>query len=132
MNIQGNIRKERKIRKWKQKKQKENPLNGIQMFLKVDRNMELEKGDWILFSDGSVMKINNKTYPMLLKNPDKNYRTWVCGMKRINSSWHPSLHGFLVCKGWIDNIEVEVWRRNTAAEGQTTSISFGLSFRVDE
>jgi hypothetical protein len=113
MNIQGNWNKERKIQKWKRKKHKENPLRGIQMFLKVSREIELHKGDWIRFTDGSLMRINNKTYPVLQKNPDKNYRVWCCGMWVIESRWHPSLRGSLICKGWIDGIEVEVWRRSS-------------------
>jgi len=112
MNIQGNVRKERRKRKWIEKKEKDNPLNGIQMFLKLPREIELQKKDWILFSDGSVMKVNNRTYPMLLKNPCKDYRTWVCGMVRMESRWHPSLHGRLVSLGWIDGLEIQVWRRS--------------------
>lgn len=111
MNIQGNIKKLRRLKRWKEQKSKENPLKGIEMFLKVDRELVLEKGDWVLFSGNQVMRINNRTYPMLLKNPDKDYRTWHCGMVTIESRWHPSLHGSLVGKGWIDGIEVEVWRR---------------------
>jgi len=75
MNIQGNIKKLRRLKRWKEQKSKENPLKGIEMFLKVDRELVLEKGDWVLFSGNQVMRINNRTYPMLLKNPDKDYRT---------------------------------------------------------
>lgn len=111
MNIQGNIKKQRRINKWKTKKNNEIG-NSMEMYLKVPRSIQLKKHDWVRFDTGEVMKITNKTYPMLDKFPEKDYQRWLTGMKTLEAKKHPSEYGFQVCWGYIDNIRVEVWRRH--------------------
>ena len=86
------------------------------MVVKVDRSIELQKKDWILFSDGSIMRINNRTYPILQKNPDPKYRSWLTGLVTMKGQHHPSVYGTFISVGWIDGIEVQIWRRLKTAE----------------
>lgn len=106
MNIGGNIRKERKIRKWKKK----NDINGMEMELKVPKGNTLSKGMVIRFSCGKITKITNNCYKMT-GDSEGDYSRWRVRIG-VCREWkrHPSEHCDAVATGWMSGDEVTLWQ----------------------
>lgn len=107
---QGNIKKQRNIRKWQQRRNQGACGNSVPFKVSVPKNIQLQFKDWVLF-ENKVMRISNKCYKMNIQNPNSEFNIWYCDLQPIDNKWHPSKHGYKVCDSTVENIAVEIYRR---------------------
>ena len=105
MNIQKNIKKEKQLYNGRQKSNKKHQ-NQMVFGIKVPRDVVIVKWDWIVVN-GQTMRVKNKPYKKLVKNPSADYVYYHCGCD--GSSFDPRPIGTRKAPCWVDGLEAEIW-----------------------